>query len=164
MVYLQSGTQEFGDEQGKKTTTLKYKAKDVIWSPATAIHIPELITDEPVNIIEVELKKPGSGKSATGPLDPVKVDSKHYKVEFENDQVRVVRVKFGPHEKAPMHEHMLNRVVIYLTDQNIQVTGADGKAETVVHKATEVSWGQPAKHREENLNNGPFEAVIVELK
>lgn len=164
MVYLQSGTQEFGDEKGEKKTTLKYKAKEVIWSPATAIHIPELITDEPVNIIEVELKKPGSGKSATGPLDPVKVDSKHYKVEFENDQTRVVHVKFGPHEKAPMHEHMLNRVVVYLTDQNIQVTGADGKAETVVHKATEVSWGQPAKHREENLNNGPFEAVIVELK
>src|SRR5215216_1411053 len=68
MVYLQSGTQEFGDEKGGKTT-LKYKAKDAVGSPATiGNHIPELITDEPVNIIEVELKKPGSGKSATGPL------------------------------------------------------------------------------------------------
>lgn len=163
MVYLQSGTQEFGDEQGKKTT-LRYQAKDVIWSPATAIHIPELLTDEPVNIIEVELKKPGSGKSATSPLDPVKVDPKHYKVEFENDQVRVVRVKFGPHEKTPLHDHMLNRVVIFLTDQNIQITPADGAATTAVHKATEVSWGGPAKHREENLNNAPFEAIMVELR
>ena len=24
--------------------------------------------------------------------DPVKVDAKHYKVEFENDQVRVLRI------------------------------------------------------------------------
>jgi len=163
MVYLNSGTQDFGDEKGGKTT-LKYNAKDAIWSPATAIHIPELLTDEPVRIIEVELKKPGSGKSATGQLDPVKVDSKHYKVEFENDQVRVVRVKFGPREKAPLHEHMLNRVVVFLTDQNIQVTGEDGTATTAVHKIHEVSWGGPSKHREENLNNEPFEAVMVELK
>ena len=27
--------------------------------------------------------------------DPVKTDSKHYTVEFENDQVRVLRVKVG---------------------------------------------------------------------
>jgi hypothetical protein len=32
--------------------------------------------------------------------DPVKVDPKHYKVEFENDRVRVVRIKYGPGEKS----------------------------------------------------------------
>ena len=163
MVYIQAGTHEFSDEKGGKTT-LKHKAKDAIWSPKTGIHIPELLTDEPVNIIEVELKQPGSGKSATGQLDPVKVDSKHYKVEFENDQVRVVRVKFGPHEKTPLHEHFVNRVVVLLTDQNVQVTGADGKVNTAVRKAHEVSWGEPAKHREENLNSTDFEAIMVELK
>ena len=34
--------------------------------------------------------------------DPVEVDPKHYTVEFENDRVRVLRVKFGPHEKEAM--------------------------------------------------------------
>ena len=28
--------------------------------------------------------------------DPTKVDSKHYKVVFENDQVRVLRITYGP--------------------------------------------------------------------
>ncbi len=37
--------------------------------------------------------------------DPVKVDAKHYKVEFENDQVRVLRITYGPGEKSVMHEH-----------------------------------------------------------
>ncbi len=37
--------------------------------------------------------------------DPVKVDSKHYKIEFENDRVRVVRIKYGPGEKSVMHSH-----------------------------------------------------------
>ena len=33
-------------------------------------------------------------------LDPVAVDTKHYKVEFENEHVRVLRVHYGPHEKG----------------------------------------------------------------
>ena len=37
--------------------------------------------------------------------DPVKVDSKHSSVEFENDEVRVLRIRYGPHEKSVMHYH-----------------------------------------------------------
>nr|NIR51506.1 hypothetical protein [candidate division KSB1 bacterium]NIS26908.1 hypothetical protein [candidate division KSB1 bacterium]NIT73741.1 hypothetical protein [candidate division KSB1 bacterium]NIU27639.1 hypothetical protein [candidate division KSB1 bacterium]NIU94275.1 hypothetical protein [candidate division KSB1 bacterium] len=37
--------------------------------------------------------------------DATKVDPKHYKVEFENDQVRVLRISYGPGEKSVMHEH-----------------------------------------------------------
>ena len=48
--------------------------------------------------------------------------------------VRVVRVRLGAHEKAPLHEHILNRVVIYLTDQNTRMT-ADGKTDVAQHKA-----------------------------
>ena len=44
------------------------------------------------------------------------------------------------------------------------MTTPDGKTETAQHKAGEVSWGAPRKHREENLQDGPFEAVVVELK
>jgi hypothetical protein len=32
-------------------------------------------------------------------MDPRKVDPERYKVEFENDRVRVLRVKYGPREK-----------------------------------------------------------------
>ena len=32
--------------------------------------------------------------------DAVKVDSKHYKVEFENDQVRVLRITYAPSRKV----------------------------------------------------------------
>jgi uncharacterized RmlC-like cupin family protein len=76
----------------------------------------------------------------------------------------VLRVKIGGGETAPMHEHSLNRVVTYVTDQNFRVTGPDGKAEHVEHKAGDVSWGGPAKHKEQNLSKAPFEVVVVELK
>ncbi len=35
--------------------------------------------------------------------DATKVDSTHYEVEFENDQVRVLRITYGPGEKSVMH-------------------------------------------------------------
>ena len=35
--------------------------------------------------------------------DPLKVDPKHYKVEFENDRVRVLRITYGPREKSVIH-------------------------------------------------------------
>src|SRR5437879_4979742 len=37
--------------------------------------------------------------------DPVKVDPKHYRVDFENDRVRVLRISYGPREKSVMHSH-----------------------------------------------------------
>jgi len=163
MIYLQAGTQEFVSE-GKKST-LSWKAGDVKWSPAGGVHTSEIISDSPVTMVEVEVKKPGDpSKKITTPLDPVKVDGKDYKVEFENDQVRVLRVKFGPHQGAPMHEHQLNRVVVYLTDQSTRLTSPEGKVETTAHKAGEYSWGGPTKHKEENLLDTPFEGIVVEFK
>src|SRR6266478_786428 len=37
--------------------------------------------------------------------DPVKVDPKHYTVVSENDQVRILKVHYGAHEKSVMHSH-----------------------------------------------------------
>ena len=52
--------------------------------------------------------------------DPTIVDSAHYKVEFENEQVRVVRIIYGPGEKSVMHEHP-DGVRVFLTDQNVNL-------------------------------------------
>src|ERR1017187_8421222 len=104
MVYLQSGS-EFFFYTNKAPAPMNFKAGEVQWSPAGGMHMAEITSPEPVTIVEIELKKPGAKLSATGPLDPVVVDPKHYKVEFENDQVRVLRVKIGPHESTPEHQH-----------------------------------------------------------
>ena len=163
MIYLTPGQQAITPQNGKKVD-LKYKAGEVKWSPASGTHVSEVTSDAPVRIVEVEVKKDGDqAKAVNTPLDPLKVDPKDYKLEFENAQVRVIRVKMAPHRKVPLHEHQLNRVVVYLTDQNGSMT-ADGKTDTAQHKAGDASWGAPTKHSEENLLNGTFEAVVVELK
>ena len=164
MVYLQGTRQEIVTKDGKKTL-IDAKPGDVKWSAMNGIHTSEILSDTPVTIVEVELKKPGDpSKTATSALDPLKVDPGKYKLEFENDQVRVSRVKIGAHEKVPLHEHLLNRVVVYISDQNGTMTTTDGATTKAQHKAGEVSWGTPTKHREENLLDHPFEAVVVELK
>ncbi len=164
MIYLQPGKQTIDYQDGKKTV-LSWVAGEAKWSPASGMHIAEITSDQPVTIVEVELKNAGSSaKAGSHALDPLKVDPKHYKMEFENTQVRVFRVKLGPKEAIPLHEHALNRVVTYLTGQKVKVTTVDGKSEVSEHKAGDVSWGGPAKHTEENLSNAPLEVLVVELK
>lgn len=95
--------------------------------------------------------------------DPVRTDPKHYKVEFENDQVRVVRVHLGPHDKTPMHEHPA-QVVVFLTDVHVKHAYPDGKTSDDQAKAGQVVWGKPTKHTGENLSDQPFELIMIEPK
>jgi hypothetical protein len=71
--------------------------------------------------------------------DPVKVDAKHYTVEFENSQVRVLRIKYGPHEKSVMHRHP-NAVAVFMTDSNTTFTFPKGDPQQMNNKAGETRW------------------------
>jgi quercetin dioxygenase-like cupin family protein len=95
--------------------------------------------------------------------DPTKVDSKHYKVEFENDQVRVLRITYGPHEKSVMHEHPAN-VAVFLTDGQATFTLPDGKTQDAPFKKGSVQWDAGGKHLPTNVGDKPFELILVELK
>lgn len=95
--------------------------------------------------------------------DPIKVDPKHYKVESENEQVRVLRIRYGPHEKSVMHEHPAS-VAVFLTDQHTRFTYPDGKTEELQARAGDSKWIKAGKHLPENLSDKPFELILVELK
>ncbi len=95
--------------------------------------------------------------------DPVKVDAKHYKVVFENSDVRVLRVHYGPHEKSVMHEHP-DTVATFLADETAKFTYPDGKTEDVAAKAGDAMWLPGGKHLPENMGDKPLDAVVVELK
>jgi quercetin dioxygenase-like cupin family protein len=95
--------------------------------------------------------------------DAVKVDPKHYKVEKENAQVRVLRVHYGPHEKSVMHSHPAT-VAVYLTDGKIKMTDANGKTQDVSAKAGQTMYSAAQTHNPENIGDAPFEAIVIELK
>jgi quercetin dioxygenase-like cupin family protein len=110
----------------------------------------------------VELKKPGAAAAATT-LDPVKVDPKHYKVVLENDQVRVLRSKYGPHEKSVMHEHPAS-VAVFLSDGHVKFTLPDGTSQDNNVKAHDATWADAGKHLPENVGDKALEVIVIELK
>ena len=95
--------------------------------------------------------------------DPVKVDPRHYKVEFENERARVLRFKYGPGEKSVMHGHP-ESIGVFLTDANAKFTYPDGRTEDVNATAGTVQHMDAFTHLPESLSGKPFEVFQVELK
>ena len=95
--------------------------------------------------------------------DPTKVDAKHYTVAFENDQVRILRVSYGPREKSILHEHP-NSIAVFLVDGKIKFTLADGTSQERDVKVGQSVWNPAGKHLPENMGDKPFEVVLIEMK
>ena len=149
LIYLDDGVMT--RKEGDQTTKIEFHRGDVRWRPASGAYTAENISDRPIRILEVDLKGPPAGAAPVTKLDPAVVDKAHYKVEFENEYVRVLRVHYGPHEKGETHEHILNRVVLYLNDQPNA-------------KADDVRVAGAATHAEENASAQPADRIAVELK
>jgi quercetin dioxygenase-like cupin family protein len=95
--------------------------------------------------------------------DPVRVDPQHYKVEFENERVRVVRIKYEPGEKSVMHSHP-ESITVFLTDAHAKFTYPDGRSEDIDANAGTVQHMDAFTHLPESIGSTPFEVIQVELK
>ncbi len=95
--------------------------------------------------------------------DAIKVDPKHYTVLSENDQVRIVKVHYGPHEKSVMHSHP-NSVAVFLTDSKVQMTLPDGKKTDMEVKAGDSQYTAAGTHLPENVSEKGMDLILVELK
>jgi quercetin dioxygenase-like cupin family protein len=86
-------------------------------------------------------------------------------VVIENEQVRVLKVTDSPRGKGRLHEHAMNRVLVYLNDGHIVLEYEGGKTDDQKVKAGEVRWSAAGgKHSSENVGGGPVEIVEIELK
>ena len=150
LIYLDTGvmTRQDGSD---KVQNIEFHRGDVRWRPASGAYVAENISDHPIRLLEIDLKGKPAGPAPVSKLDPTVVDAKHYKVEFENDQVRILRVHYDAHDKGELHEHILNRVVLYLNDQ----PGA---------KADDVRISGAGTHTEQNAGDQPADRIAVELK
>jgi quercetin dioxygenase-like cupin family protein len=95
--------------------------------------------------------------------DAVKVDPKHYSVVSENDQVRILKVHYGPHEKSVMHSHPAT-VAVFLTDAKGTFTFPDGKKEDFNIKAGQAQYSAAGKHLPENTGDAGMDVIVTELK
>jgi quercetin dioxygenase-like cupin family protein len=92
--------------------------------------------------------------------DPVIVDPKHYKIEFENERVRVVRIKYRPSEKSVMHSHP-ESIAVFLTDARAKFTYPDGKTEDINASAGSVQHMDAFTHLPENKSKKPVAGELI---
>ncbi|HEX3353705.1 MAG TPA: hypothetical protein VHS34_12845 [Terriglobales bacterium] len=95
--------------------------------------------------------------------DATKVDPKHYSVVSENDQVRILKVHYGPHEKSVMHSHPA-AVAVFLTDAKGQFHLPDGKTQAYDVKAGQAQYTAAGTHLPENTGDKGMDLILVELK
>lgn len=85
------------------------------------------------------------------------------KVEFENEQIRLLHARYAAHEKIPVHSHPA-RVVVCISEMHVLTTFASGETQELRCKPGDSQWSEPVTHSVENLEDAPFEVVEIELK
>jgi quercetin dioxygenase-like cupin family protein len=140
--------------------THTYRQGDVTCGDALS-HLPENAGKD-TEFIQIHLKNRKTfdhrqtGRSLTYPArikapDPIDADPTHYFVQFENDMVRLARIKVPGGVKTPMHAHLAYCIVEILDMDN----GV---------KAGDSSCGDAMAHESTNSAKGVNEAITIEFK
>ena len=95
--------------------------------------------------------------------DPTDIDSKHYKIVLENDDVRVLHITYGAGETSVMHEHP-DAVFVSTTSNSMRMHLPDGSSMDIEITANEPMWTPAGAHRPENLSGGDISGYLIELK
>lgn len=95
--------------------------------------------------------------------DAVTAAGEQYKVEFENDKVRVLRGTYAAGAESAMHEHP-DAVVFQVSGGHLMMTMPNGETGDGDVEAGVVAWSDATMHAVKNMGNQPFEVIIVELK
>lgn len=142
------------------TEELSGEAGEAIFVPAGE-HMPQNLSDEPLELVQVELMASEAGESTGGP-DPTEVDADHYTAEFENDQVRIVRIAYDAGEASVMHHHP-DSVAVFLTDHLVEMTMPDGSTQEIAAAAGDTLFIPAGDHLPKNVADEAWELVLVEI-
>ena len=156
----------YKDSRFKMTTpsgesqTLENRAGDVSCSDAYS-HLPENVGgDTELVLFHLKNRKTfdhlQTGRSLVIPSqpkvpDPIDVDPAHYSVQFENDVVRLTRIKVPGGVNTPMHAHSAY-CIVEIRDMETGV------------KAGDASCGDAMAHASQNTAKTLNEAITIEFK
>lgn len=103
--------------------------------------------------------------------DPTKTIPGSYKVQFENDQVRVVRVRYDAGARLPEHTHPAGTTVyVYLTDSDGVAFKHVGGSNSVVTRppvkagGIRIATGREEHHTVENSSSQPSDFLRIVVK
>lgn len=156
MIYFEAGTNTIRYPDGKVSPE-HFHAGDVQWNDAMGTHTATITAAGPVDIVHVELKSPPKmAPTVKYPArDPRAVDPAHFKLEMDNNQVRVLRLHLGKGEKTRRYEDAFEHLLVPLTTARLK---------TAQVRQGEVQWLMPGTQVDENTGSEAYEAIIVEFK
>ena len=121
-------------------------------------------------ILFAQLRPPGLFPPDIVPPEVVKgkdalaADSKHYKLEFENDRMRVLRLTLKGDEAVPVHDDR-EALFVCLKECHVRLTRPGDRSSQDIHlQAGESRWIYGDTRSEKNLSSQPLEMLIIETK
>jgi hypothetical protein len=140
LVHLASCEVRLAEKNGN-VAARQWNYGDVEWRAAGDATVSESVPGKPCKIVEIEIKDSQRWSPvAAGPLDPLAMDPRHYQLLLENDQVRVLRARFGPGEASARHHHVRSRFTVMLTDADLRPRTDDGRLRVLKGRAGDLTW------------------------
>ncbi len=124
-----------------------------------AVSEPQPAADPPTAADSMPDRAPDAGAGN----DPTVVDPGRYTTEFENEAVRIVRIKYGAGEESVMHYHP-DSVAVFMTDIEGQMTMPDGSTTEFANSAGKAGFTPAGEHLPKNTSDSAWEVIEVELK
>jgi hypothetical protein len=123
-------------------------------------------SDISAKIVVVEVKdyfKFDETRVPSTDYDPVLIDSRHYQILFENDGVRLLRLRLGPREETqdvqlPLH------LQIALSDVHANIVPTVGKVKEERNAAGTAAWKRDELRSVVNLSDQALDEVLLEWK
>jgi len=127
----------------------------VLCSLAATILLAQVRSREfPPDIVPPEVLK---GK------DALAADPKHYKLEFENEHMRVLRLTLKADEAVPVHDDR-DALFVCSKECHIRRTRPGGRGQDMHLQAGESRWIYGDTRSEKNLSSQPLELLVIETK
>jgi len=95
--------------------------------------------------------------------DPTEVAPDMYKLQYENDRVRVLQVIFKPGQSIPEHSHP-DHFVYVVEGGNLKITKSDGTVTDAVLKVGDIVWINAEAHSAVNTGSTVVRLLVTELK
>jgi hypothetical protein len=95
--------------------------------------------------------------------DALAADPKHYKLDFENDRMRVLRLTLKSDEAVPVHDDR-DALFVCLKECHLRLTLPGGRSQDIHLQAGESRWLYGDTRSEKNLGTQPLEMLIIETK
>ena len=100
--------------------------------------------------------------------DALAADPKPYRLDFENDRMRVLRLTLKADETAPVHDDRDALFVCIAVGSDkachIRLTPPGGRSQDIHLQAGESRWIYGDTRSEKNLGTQPIEMLVIETK